>query len=237
MTSVSARAAGSRGFQGVRLPVRTAGGVWRMHVPRPDDQVQKGGPVADRLMIDLDEPSYAALSRAFDKTGRVGFRVQLALALIPVLIIGIAVSFTDDVAALGLRFNILGALAIVSLLVLLFNAFWFRHYVSIGRSLDDHSSSSLGWAVWGGLYASTVGILLSIVGLTAEITYLLIRLLETPQGTAPLLPAGAGAEAWVSPTDMISLLALVVTLAGEVVALVLGLVLLGRVLLVESQGA
>jgi hypothetical protein len=44
-------------------------------------------------------------------------------------------------------------------------------------------------------------------------------------------------EAWVSPTDMISLLALVVTLAGEVVALVLGLVLLGRVLLVESQGA
>jgi hypothetical protein len=36
---------------------------------------------------------------------------------------------------------------------------------------------------------------------------------------------------------MISLLALVVTLAGEVVALVLGLVLLGRVLLVESQGA
>lgn len=190
--------------------------------------------MADRLLMDLDDRSFAALAGAFRRTGRLGFWVQAVLAVLPVILGAAAFLFSDNVSAPGMRINFLGMLAIASLLVLAFTTFWFRRYVWIADRLDNFSAAGLQRTVWVGISASAAGICFSIVVMLAEVIYLLFRFLETPQGGVPVLQTTLDQASWVSAIDMLSLLALVMTIAAEIVALVLGLLLLSRVLVLDG---
>jgi hypothetical protein len=84
--------------------------------------------------------------------------------------------------------------------------------------------------VWIGLAASSVGILFSTVAMVVEVACLLINFLEAPQAGLPVIQTnlGEGAAFWISTIDMVSLMALSLAVAGEIVVLVLGLWLLYR---------
>jgi Protein of unknown function (DUF3611) len=84
--------------------------------------------------------------------------------------------------------------------------------------------------VWIGLAASSVGILFSTIAMVVEVACLLINFLEAPQAGLPVIQTnlGEGAAFWISTIDMVSLMALSLAVAGEIVVLVLGLWLLYR---------
>lgn len=182
-----------------------------------------------RETINLDAPGAEALGRRFRNIGRLGFWAQVILAIAPLLIGAGAFFMSDSVNPPGARFNVLGMLAIASLLVLVFTTFWFRRYMHIADRIGGMSPRSLRRTVWTGLTASSTGIALSIIVLVFEVTYMLFLFLEAPQGGVPVLQTSVEAASWVSAIHMLSVLALVLTIAAEIIALVLGLILLNHV--------
>ena len=84
--------------------------------------------------------------------------------------------------------------------------------------------------VWTGLVASGLGIVFLLVVMLAEVGQLLFYFLSAPQGGIPTLqttPSSLGGS-WVSAVDLASLMALVLMLAAEVLATMLGMWLLFR---------
>jgi hypothetical protein len=68
-----------------------------------------------------------------------------------------------------------------------------------------------------------------MVVMKIEVGHLLFYFLSAPQGGVPVFQtAGAAPASWVSAVDMLSLMALLLTLAAEIIVLVLGLWLLFR---------
>jgi hypothetical protein len=91
------------------------------------------------------------------------------------------------------------------------------------------SQDSVLGTVWTGILATSLGLFLSLVVMLIEVAHLLFYFLSAPQGGVPVIQAAGVAQAsWVSAVDMLSLMALLLTLAAEVIALVIGLWLLFR---------
>ena len=85
--------------------------------------------------------------------------------------------------------------------------------------------------MWTGLVASSLGAIFSMVLLLLEVGQLLFYFLTAPQAGMPAIqaaPAAGAVGSWVSTVDVASLMALLLTLSAEVIALVLGLWLLAR---------
>jgi hypothetical protein len=77
--------------------------------------------------------------------------------------------------------------------------------------------------------ASTVGMLFSMVVMLVEAANLLYYFLKAPQAGIPVIQtAGHEAVYWVSAVDMVSLIALILTLFAELIVLVFSLWLLFR---------
>lgn len=196
-------------------------------------------------MLDAEDdhdhaPDRMRLGRSFRRIGQAGFWAQILLAIIPVVVGSAAFMVSTSVNAPGSRFGLVGYLAIASFVILLFTTLWFRRYIRIGARLEADggamSPKALLRTVWTGLIASSCGILLSIVVTIFEVGYLLFRFLEAPQGGVPVIQTG-GDAAWISAIDVLSLLALVFTMAAEIIVLVLGLLLLSRVWAAQRPGA
>jgi hypothetical protein len=91
-------------------------------------------------------------------------------------------------------------------------------------------------AAWTGIFASVVGILFSILVMMIEVSHLLFYFLTTPQGGVQVVQTtGSDSASWVSAVDMLSLLALIVTLLVELIVLASGLWLLYRTLFSEYK--
>lgn len=171
------------------------------------------------------------LGRTFRRVGWLGFWTQLCVAIVPifvlVLIFGVVRGFTLP----GARVPLLGWLSLLSVLILVFTTLWSRRYMAIGKRLEAEGGDGddLSRTVWIGLAASAVGILFSLVVVLAEILFLLVAFLETPQGGAPVFQTMDGAgPPWISALDVLSLLVLILTAAAEIVTLLLALWLLSR---------
>jgi hypothetical protein len=173
------------------------------------------------------------LGRTFRRVGWLGFWAQIAVALVPIVVVATLFGAFRGFALPGARLDILGWFSLLSLLILLFTIFWSRRYIRIGRAIEtaadapDHAA--LTRTVWVGMGAGAVGVLLSLIVVLAEIAYLLIVFLEAPQGGAPVFQTVDGnGPAWISAIDMLKLLTLVLTAAAEIVVLLLALWLLFR---------
>jgi hypothetical protein len=82
-----------------------------------------------------------------------------------------------------------------------------------------------------GIWASCVGIVVSMLLLIAEVLRLLFLFLKTPQAGVPVIQTQAeNRSAWVSAIDVVSLLAEICTLVGELLVVAFTLWLLFAVL-------
>jgi Protein of unknown function (DUF3611) len=196
----------------------------------------------NNLVDSLQSSKIEGLASTFRRLGRLGFWLQVVLGSFPVVLMLYIFLFTGSLGVSGTRAGLplVEYLTILNLALLLFTTLWFYRYPGLGRRLLDPETrpgeSKVLRIVWIGLVASSLGALFSMVVLILEVGQLLFYFLAAPQGGIPAIQTTpgtvGGAASWVSTVDVASIMALLLVLAAEVIALVLGLWLLFR----TSQG-
>jgi hypothetical protein len=131
-------------------------------------------------------------------------------------------------------FDLTEYLAFAGLLILAFTTFWSFYYTRLAKKIRDPnlrpSRQTLVGKLWIGLWASSLGIAVSLITLFIEVSRLLMLFLKAPQGGVPVIRTELESRSdWVSAIDAVSLLAEVCTIAGEFLLLGLTLWLLFRV--------
>lgn len=173
------------------------------------------------------------LAKSFERLGWVSFWIQIALAIIPVLMLVYAVS-SLAMGWLG-AFGFANYLAFFGLAVLVFTTLWSLRYVRVGKRMRDPelrpTRKRVSSVLWIGFWASSVGILVSVASLLIHVVTLLILLLRAPQGGVPVIRTEADDRTgWVSAIDAVGLLAELSTLIGELMVLGITLWLMFRLL-------
>jgi hypothetical protein len=189
-----------------------------------------------RKLRDAIRPSKgSSLARAFSRLGWVGLWLQVVFGSLPVIMMAYYFMFSRSASPSASRsgFPFVEYLTVADLLILVFTTFWSYRYTRLGRRMMDPdrrpSESYVLGAVWTGVVASTVGMLFSMIVMLIEAANLLLYFLKAPQAGIPVIQtSGAEAVHWVSSVDMVSLMALILTLFAELIVLVLSLWLLFR---------
>lgn len=191
-----------------------------------DDLQAKLRPTADSMS------DSAQLGRMLRRLGGIGFWTQILIAVVPVIVITLAFSAVYGVRGPLRSAGFLGLLSFISFLILLATTFWCWRYRRIGARLtggETVDEGRLGRMIWVGLFLTASGIVLSMIVILSEMIYLLIRFLEAPQGGVPVIQTTEGSASWISAVDILGLMTLILTLSGEIVALVVSLWMLSRV--------
>jgi len=173
------------------------------------------------------------LAKTFIRLGWFGFWLQVVLGSIPVVLMLYVFVFSGSISGPRVGLPLVEFLSMANMLVLLFTIVWFFRYTGLGKRIanpqERPSESLVLGTVWTGLVASSLGILFSMLVMLLEVGQLLFYFLSAPQAGIPTLQTTGGtAASWVSAVDLVSLLALLLTLGAEVIALVLGLWLMFR---------
>jgi hypothetical protein len=180
------------------------------------------------------------LAATFQRSGRVGFWAQIVLGSFPVILMLFIFTFTGNVTGPRAGLPIVGWLTILNMAVLVFTTIWFFRYQGLGKRIADPATrpteSAVAGAVWTGLIASSLGIVFSLMVMLVEVGQLLFYFLAAPQGGIPTLQTTPSSidGSWVSAVDLASLMMLVLMLAAEVIATMLGMWLLFRTTQVYS---
>ena len=189
-------------------------------------------------MMPLPDTAAGLVARALRRWGGIAFWTQLFVGVIPVIVITIVFSSIYGVQAPIRSAGILGAVTLASFVILIATTWWCWRYRKLGREMTDGTRTpthkQLERTLWIGLVLSTLGIVLSMTVLFAEMTYLLIRFLEAPQGGVPVIQTLQGGSSWISAVDILGLMTVVLTLAAEIVVLVGGLWLLSRLMFLRE---
>jgi hypothetical protein len=202
-------------------------------VPRKGEEID----MLSSVVEGLDNAKLESLAGTFRRLGRIGFWTQVLLGAFPVILMVYVFVFTGSLSVPGTRagLRLIEHLTVLNLLVLVFTTIWFFRYRRLAPRIADPatrpSRDSLLRTVWTGLVASSLGAIFSMILLLLEVGQLLFYFLSAPQGGIPAIqaaPAVGSAGSWVSAVDVASLMALLLTLSAEVIALVLGLWLLAR---------
>jgi hypothetical protein len=193
-----------------------------------------------RMIEGLHTSKLDNLAKTFARLGRIGFWVQVVLGAIPVVLMLYVFTFSGKTSGPRVGLPVVEYLTIISLLVLVFTTFWFHRYTRLAKTLAAPSTGPTESAVlanvWTGLVASSLGILFSMLVMLIEVGQLLFYFLAAPQGGIPAIQTTLGESAsWVSAVDLVSLMALLLALAAEVIALVLGLWLMFRTTQVSGE--
>ncbi len=174
------------------------------------------------------------LAKSFSRLGWTGFWLQVVLGSIPLVLMFYVFVFSGNLSGPRQGLPIVEYLSLANLAVLAFTIFWFYRYPGLAKRIADPGTrpteSAVLGTVWTGLLASSLGILFSMVVMVLEVGQLLFYFLAAPQGGIPTLQTTVGNSggSWVSAVDLVSLLALLMMLAAEVIALVFGLWLMFR---------
>jgi hypothetical protein len=175
--------------------------------------------------------NFEKIARAFARVGWTGLVVQAVLMILPLFMI-FYVLFGK---ATGTRntLDFTEYLAFLGLVILAFTTFWSFYYTRLAKRIADPARrptrDSIVRVLWIGLWASCIGIVVSLLTLVIEVVRLLILFLKAPQGGVPVTQAQPESRSdWVSAIDAVSLLAEVCTLAAEFFLLALTLWLLFR---------
>jgi hypothetical protein len=162
------------------------------------------------------------IAKTFTRLGWAGVYVQLALMIPPVFMLCYLVFGKATGTRETLDFT--EYLAIFSLAILGFTTLWSFRYTRLAKRMNDPARrparESIVKTLWVGLWASGLGIIVSMVSLFIEVIRLLMLFLQAPQGGVPVFQTQPdNRTAWVSAIDAVSLLAELCTLAGELVVL------------------
>jgi hypothetical protein len=173
-----------------------------------------------------------ALGRSFSRLGWIGFWLQVVLGALPVVLMFYLFVFSGSLSGPRSGVPFVEFLTLVNLAVLLFTVFWFFRYPALGRRIGNPQTlpteSTVLGTVWTGLVASSLGIMFSLTVMILDVGQLLFYFLSAPQAGVPAIQTTGGGATWVSAVDLVSLMALLLMLASEVIALVLGLWLMFR---------
>lgn len=180
------------------------------------------------------------LAKSFRRLGWVGFWSQVLLGSIPLVVTFYIFVFTGALSGPRAGLPLVAFLTLANLAALIFTIFWFWRYPALAKRIADPATrpteTSILRTVWTGLVASTLGIMFSMAVLLLDVGQLLMYFLTAPQAGIPAIQTTAGVgTSWVSAIDLLSLLALVLMLAAEVLALVLGLWLMFRTTQTASE--
>jgi hypothetical protein len=173
--------------------------------------------------------------------GWCGFWALVVMGALPLIIMVYTFVFTgrpSGSSRSGLPF--VQFFSTVGLLLSVFIALWFYRYTRIAKRIQDPASrpseSSLRRTVWTGLVATNLAILFSMFVLLFEVGTLLFYFLSAPQAGLPTVQTTTtGVASWVSAVDMMNLMAVILTLGGEIFALIFGLLLLFRTMQSSSE--
>lgn len=173
------------------------------------------------------------IAEKFRRYGWLGVSVQAVLAILPLIMLGYVMLGKATGARVALGFT--DYLALAGLAILFFTTFWSFRYTRLARRIADPARRPEWTAVAKtlriGLWAGCIGVLVSLLLLVIEVLRLLFLFLKTPQGGVPVIQTQAeNRTAWVSAIDVVSLLAEICTLVGELFVIALTLWLLFCVL-------
>lgn len=183
-------------------------------------------------MDDVDAPTTASaperrLGQRFRRVGWLGFWLQIVLGAVPVALGTWFYFSSPSISPPGGRFPLVGMLATGVLLILLVTTVLFFYYTRVGRRLEDGTSRwtrpRLKGLVRFGLAASGISVLFSSVVMLGEISHMLVTFLEFPQGGVPVMQTTITDSTWISALDVLSLLALGLSISAEILVLGLGL--------------
>jgi hypothetical protein len=187
-----------------------------------------------KLVDNLHVAKIEGLAGTFQRSGRIGFWAQIILGSFPLILMLFIFTFTGSVTGPRTGLPIVSWLTLLNMAVLVFTTIWFFRYVGLGKRIADPAmrptESAVAGTVWIGLVASSLGIFFSLVVILAEVGHLLFYFLAAPQGGIPTLQTTPSSVdgSWVSAVDLASLMMLVLMLAAEVIATMLGMWLLFR---------
>ncbi len=181
------------------------------------------------------------LDKAFSRLGWCGFWALVVMGALPIIIMFYTFVFTGRPSGgsrSGLPF--VQILSTVGLLLSVFIALWFYRYTRIARRIQDPASrpseSSLRRTVRTGLVATILAIFFSMLVLLFEVGTLLFYFLSAPQAGLPTVQTTtSGVASWVSAVDMMNLLSVILTLGGDIFALIFGLLLLSRTMRLSPE--
>lgn len=185
------------------------------------------------LTESLDSSDIHALARTFTRLGWGGLLAQVMMGVIPaaIMVYTLLYSFPapdESQSALPL----IQFFSALDLAFLIFIMVWFVNYTCIGSRIRQAPSRvtlpGIHRIVWIGVTATTLSILFSMLVLLFEIGNVLFYFLSAPQAGVPPIRQWDVFQRWVSAIDMLSLLALILTLGGEILALVFAQLLLFR---------
>jgi hypothetical protein len=170
----------------------------------------------------MDESHVQRIARAFSRLGWIGFWVQAVLAILPAAMI--AYALMGKIAGTRVSLGFFEYLAIIGLSILAFTTFWSYRYTRLAARIADLAKrpawTNVVRTLWTGLWAGCAGIAVSILLMVVEVVRLLILFLKAPQGGVPVMRTEIdGRTEWVSAMDVVTLLAELCTLVGELVIL------------------
>ena len=174
------------------------------------------------------------LAKQFSRLGWIGFWIQLALIILPVLLFIYLVFFSALDSAQSKGIDLSNYLSYGGLMVMAFTTFWFYRYTRLANRIADPakrpSQAAVMRTLWIGLWASCLGILFSLLLLLGSVTRLLFALMTMPQTGIPVAAVGGGDPSrTVSAIDAASMSSLLLMLSAEFIVLAFTLWLLFKV--------
>jgi len=188
----------------------------------------------DNLSAQWQPSNPAKLAKRFSRLGWTGFWIQLALIIIPVLLLIYLLIFASPDSAQRRGIDLSNYLSYGGLMVMVFTTFWFYRYTRLAGRIADPatrpSQLSVVRTLWIGLWAGCLGILFSMMLLLGSVGRLLFALMTMPQTGIPVAAVGGGDPArTVSAIDATSMLSLLLMLSAEFIVLAFTLWLLFQV--------
>ncbi len=182
------------------------------------------------------------LGRRFSQAGWLGFWLQIALGAVPVAL-GSWFYFVSPgaAAASGGGLNLVSLLAMAVLVILLVTTILFFYYTRIGKRLSTGASRwsrpRLRKLVGFGLLLGGFSVFASSIVMIAEVSSMLLTFLEFPQGGVPVIQTTATDATWISALDVLSLLALSLSITAEIIVIGLGFWLLSGIAKLQAAPA
>lgn len=180
------------------------------------------------------------LADSFARLGWIGFWFQLVLVAIPIFLLGYLLygKTTDTEFTLDFR----DYMALLGLLILGFSAFWSLRYAYLAKRIADPKSrpavSSLRQVLWIGVGVSVVGILRFLAVMFVDVLRFIFLAGTTPADVdSAARPQVDTLVVGLSEMNVVSLLAELCTLIGELMLLGFSLWLLFRVMRVPDADA
>lgn len=189
--------------------------------------------MSDETTAQWQPANPAKLAKQFSRLGWIGFWIQLALIIVPVLLFIYLVFFAGPDSAQRRGIDLGNYLSFGGLMVMVFTTFWFYRYTRLAERIPDPVKRPTKKAVirtlWVGLWASCLGILFSLLLLLGSVARLLFSLMTMPQTGIPVAAVGGDPARTVSAIDAASMSSLLLMLTAEFIVLAFTLWLLFQV--------